>query len=352
VIAMTVSVANLMIKDRGGLSETGAQVLAFIDGGSEWLAWAGQDKSSTYSFPDETTLVAQIQQGLHASPVTLLSGLAIQISPIKLMAFTIGDLRVLAKANAVTGDAAIQAQLHAILSAHGVLTQSDLAAAPAFLTNLGVASSALFQCLDLNATIALFELIGPQAQGNEAILADAAAFALQQSCTPEEFSDYYRAYMALTAKLNNASSSTDQRHQQALTAVQTLQPLIYSALDCPEVSGLVSPEQVTLAVNDWLRRGNRVGFSRVSEGVCRIIDSTTFTTETGTEAQQMANIYMTSAQTFLSANSPHACRISQDGRSGLLPIQSGNLYAELQLGTDDCITLRQFRRISPSVANS
>ena len=344
---MTVSVANRPIQDGGSLSAIGALVLSFIDGGLEWLHWATNDTSSNYDFPDETALVDQVQQGLHNSPVALLPNLQLLISPIKLMTFSIGDLRTVAKAESGDQNPATVARLNSILSAHGVLRQADIAAMPDFLGKLGVASAPVFQSLGLNDMIALSELIAlPQPQdGDPDIQSDAARFALQQARTPQEFCDYYRAYMALTAKLKTAGTAAQQRLAQATAAVQTLQPLMFGALGGPQVDGLVAPVEVAAVVGDWLRQGRRLGFSRPSEGVCRIIDSTAFTDETGAAAQQMLDHYLADARSFLSANDPKTGRISQDGRSRVLLAQSGNLYAELRLNPGGRITLRQFRRI-------
>ena len=348
---MTVSVANKLIQDGGSLSALARVVLSFIDGGVEWLHWATNDTSSNYNFPDETTLVDQVQQGLHNSPLSLLPNLHLLISPVKLMTFSLGDLRTLAKAESGDQDPATVARLNSILSAHGVLTQADLAAVRSFLTNLGIAAAPVFQSLGLNDMIALSELITlPQPQGGDPeIQSDAARFALQQARTPEEFYDYYRAYMALKTKLKTAGTPPQQHPAQATAAVQTLLPLMFGALGGPQVDGLVPPAAVAAAVSDWLRQGRRLGFSRLSQGVCRIIDSTTFTDETGAAAQQILDQYLANAQSFLSANDPKTGRISQDGQSCVLPAQSGNLYAELQLSPDGCITLRQFRRIPPPV---
>jgi hypothetical protein len=342
---MTVSVANKPIQDRGSLSTLGALVLSFIDGGVQWLAWAANDTAFNYNFPDETTFVAKVQQGLHNSPLSLLPNLKLLISPIKLMTFSIDDLRILAKAESGDQDPATLARLNSILSAHGVLRQADLAAMPDFLGKLGVASAPVFQSLGLNDLIALSELITlPQPQdGDPDIQSDAASFALQQARTPEEFGDYYRAYMAL----KTAGTPPQQGPAQATAAVQTLLPLMFAALDGPQVDGLVAPAEVKAAVSDWLRQGRRLGFSRLSEGVCRIIDSTAFTDETGAAAQHILDHYLADAQSFLSANNPKTGRISQDGQSCVLPAQSGNLYAELQLNPGGHITLRQFRRIPP-----
>ncbi|WP_044559712.1 hypothetical protein [Azospirillum sp. B4] len=349
---MTVSIANKLIQGRGGLSDVAALALAFIDGGVEWLAWATGGATAPYNFPDETTMLSQVQQGLHASPLAFLPVLGLMVSPVKLMTFSLADLRAVAAIEGGATDAATAARGRAILQAHGLLTQADLATVPAFLSQLGVATAPLFQGLGLNDLIALADLPAvatPDDGGPDAPTSAqaAAGFALDQARTAEEFGDYYRAYLALAAKMKAAGNPPAQWRDQAQAAVQTLAPLMFGALDCPQVPGLVSPGEVARAVGLWLRQGGRIGFSRLSEGVCRVIDSTTYTNETGSAAQQTLNLYLTNAQSFLAANYPQTGRISQDGRSCVLPAQSGNLYAELLLGPGGGITLRQFRRMSP-----
>jgi hypothetical protein len=342
---MTVSVANKLIDGPGGPSELGALVLGFIDGGTEWLKWAAGAASASYDFPDETAMLAQVQQKLHGSSATLLPTLGLMVSPVKLMTLNPTELRAMAQAEA--GDAATG--INSILSAHGLMTQSDLDAVPAFLASLGIGDAALFQCLGLNDMINLGGLTAPPqpGAGEPELQRDAARFALQQARTPEQFADYYRAYLALKAKLNAGESTPGQDEAQASAAVQTLQPSVLTALDGPRVDGLVPPSEVAAAVSAWLRQGRRIGFSRLSEGIRQIIDNTTFTTETGAAAQQAVDLYLANAQSFLSANPATTGQISQDGRSRVFPVQSGNLFAELTQNPDGGITLRQFRRIPP-----
>ena len=345
---MTVSVANRLIDGHHGLSGLGALVLGFIDGGTEWLKWAAGAASASYDFPDETAMLAQVQQMLHGSSATLLPTLRLMVSPVKLTTLSVVELRAMAQAEG--GDA--ETRINSILSAHGLMTQPDLDAVPAFLASLGVGDAALFQCLGLNDTIDLAGLTAPPPPraGEPEFQRDAARFALQEARTPEEFADYYRAYLALKAKLNAGQSLPEQDEARARAAVQTLRPTIFTALDCPQVDGLVPPFEVAAAVSAWLRQGRRLGFSRLSEGIRQIVDNTTFTTETGAAAQQILDLYLASAQSFLSANPPTTGRISQDGRSCVFPVQSGNLSAVLKLNPDGGITLQQFRRIPPSAA--
>jgi hypothetical protein len=342
---MTVSVANKLIEGPHGLSELGALVLAFIDGGTQWLKWAAGAASASYDFPNETAMLAQVQQKLHGSSATLLPSLRLIVSPVKLLTLSVAELRAMAKAEG--GDAA--SGINSILSAHGLMTQPDLDGVPAFLASLGVGDAALFQCLGLHDMIDLVGLAAPPqpGAGEPELQRDAASFALQQARTPEEFADYYRAYLALKAKLDAGGSTPEQDEARASAAVQTLQPPILTVLDSPRVDGLVPPAEVAAAVRAWLRQGRRIGFSRLSEGIRQVIDNTTFTTETGAAAQQVVDLYLANAQSFLSANSPATGQVSQDGRSCMFPVQSGNLSAELMLNPDGGITLRQFRRIPP-----
>ena len=350
---MTVSIAHKPIQGRGGLSDLGALTLAFIDGGVEWLNWAVGDHTAGYPFADETSLIRNVQYGLHASPVTWLPRLDLLVSPVKLLTFSLSDLRTVAKVEGGSDDPVTLQQVQAILRAHDVLTRADLAAVAPFLAALGVAGSPLFQSLGLDDLAALWQLITlPQPQdGDPDITADAAAFAVAQARTPQEFADYYRVYLAQVGRMKAAAASAEDRLQIATTAVQTLLPLMFGALDCPQVGDMVSPAEVATVVAEWLRQGRRVGFSRLSEGVYRVIDSTTFTTEQGAAARQVVNQYLANAQSFLAAHPAQTGRMSQDGRSCTLPIETGSLYAELLLGPSGGVTLQQFRRQRPAPSN-
>lgn len=347
---MTLTVARKLIRGRGDLPQLAALALTLIDGGPQWLSWAATDPTAAYAFADETEMLKLVQQGLHQSPLALLPNLKLLVSPMKLMTLSVADLSTLAKAENGGIDPVTMQQLRTVLSVHQLSSQDELAAVDPFLASLEVADAAPLQCLGLDDRKTLLELMKlPQLAapaGAQADVTDAAAFAADLARTPKEFADYFRVYLAQTAKLKVTGQSADQRRQVAEMAVQTLLPLMFSALDCPQVGGIVAPSKVADAVTDWLRKGRRIGFSRVSEGVCRIVDSTTFTTETGSAAQQVVNLYLANSMSFLATNGPRAGRMSQDGGSCLFPIQSGNLYAELRLEETGGITLRQFRRLT------
>lgn len=69
---MTIFVGNKLIEKISSLSELTCQTLAYIDGGNQWLSWAIQNPMVNYKFSDESSLLGEVQVGLHGSPMTLL----------------------------------------------------------------------------------------------------------------------------------------------------------------------------------------------------------------------------------------------------------------------------------------
>jgi hypothetical protein len=343
---MTISVAGRPIPQAASLSELCRLVLAFIDGGQEWLAWALATPTARYDFADETTLVAQVQQGLHASPLALLPVLTLLVSPVKLMTLGLADLRALAKAESGDTSTVVAAQMQRVLADHRLLPQADLAAVDSWLAGLGVDHAPLFQAMGLAERVALCELMrgpnDPDAAPADVLDQEAAAFAIQQARTPLECVDYVRFYQALAAQPGASAQTPEARANQATQTMQGLLPLFFGALDCPQLSGLPSPGEVSQTVSGWLTSGRRVGFSRLSEGLQQFVRHTSYHNETGDAAQRLVELYIGSAQSFLAAARPRLSRMGQDGSTCTYTLEAGNQQAELQLGANGVISLRSY----------
>lgn len=342
---MTISVAGSLIQDPNDLSPLGRLALAFVDGGLQWLEWAITHPSARYDFADETTLVGAVQQGIHASPFALLPQLGIIVSPIKLMTLGLPDLRVVAKAEEGDDSEIVAAQLRRILGANRILTQADLAAGVTQLGQWGVAGAPVFQVMGFHDREALCELLhfsaGPDAS-TPAMQQEAASFAVEQARTPREFADYYKLYLGLTAKQAAPATTPDQRNTFVANALQALLPLLFKALDCPEVNGLPSPDQVAAAVNDWLAQGKRLGFARLSEGAQQLVEGSAYQGETGDAAARLVHLYLDTAQAFLASTQPQRALMGQDGATCRFSLQSGDQQGELELGSAGIISLRRF----------
>jgi hypothetical protein len=341
------------------LSDLARLALAFVDGGLEWLSWAAGGMGVRYDFPDETTLLSQIQLGLHGSPMALLPRLGLMVSPVKLMSLG-GDLPVLAKAEGGDANALLNTQVRRVFDNHQLLSQADLMAPQAWLTDLGVAQAPVLQGSEFQDRVALVRLMRDPllaaSAGSDAdtLAKEAAAFAVQQSRTPQEFCDYFRFYLALAARPAAATLGPGQRSDAAIQAMRTLLPLFFGALDCPQVTGLPSPDEVARAVRAWLSSGKPVGFSRLSEGLVQMALNTRFQNETGSAARQLVEGYLNAAQTLLGATQPRDALLGQDGNCAVFLLESGEQHMELQLSTNGVISLRDFglaRRLAAALVS-
>ena len=347
---MTVTVASRLVQNPAALSELGRLALAFIDGGPEWLAWAIATPTAQYSFADESTLLAQVQQGLHSSRFAFLPTLQAMISPVKLLTLGMADLRTLGQAEAGDTSAPIEAQIKRIFTNHHLLTSSDFAQGTAFLQTLGVNQAALFQFMTFEDQVALYQ-VAAQPNGQTAIPeTEAAQFAVSQARTVLEFVDYYQFYLRYCSRLPTATTAA-QRGTQASSALMVLLPLLFGALDAPQVPGLVSPAEVANAVTVWVRNGRQIGFSRLSEGTAQIAQNTVFLSETGDAARALVQSYIAGAQALIVAQPVKQGMLGQDGASCLFPIRSGDQQATLLLGPTGLITLRSYG-LQPTTASA
>lgn len=352
---MTVSIAGTPIQQVGSLSTLGRLALAFVDGGLDWLGWALADSGARYEFADETAMLSDVQHGLHASPFVWLPQLGLRVSPVKLMTLGLPDLRSLAQAESGDTSAVTAAQLRRILDDHHLVTQADLAAVPAFLKQLGVADSPLLQVLAFEDCLALHALVAQSAPdigdgsgpspGDHAVAQDlslqkeAAAFGLQQAHTPLEFCDYYRVYLDRSERAASLSATPEARADEASTAVRALLPLLFGALDCPQVQGLPSPATVGAAVQDWLRRGRRLGFGRLSQGVQVLVRHSDYDGETGPAAQSVVRRYLDAAQAFVGTVKPMRGMLGQDGASSSFRHEDGPQKLALNLAASGVVSL-------------
>lgn len=339
---MSLTIAGRVVPQRNSLSQLCHLTLSFIAGGVRWLDWTIDNPTVRHEFPDETELVVQVQQQLHASRLTLLPRLQLMISPIKLMTLGLADLRTVAKAETGNGDAVIDAMVSHVLASHGLVTRDALAAGVSFLVELGVASAPLFQAPDLSDSLAIHELMRmPQQQGESqpSLKEEAASFAMSQASTPREFCDYYLMYLDLAATL--PAFSPEERCRRALNVVETLSPLVLCALDHPHLNGLAGPGEVMSAVREWRARGKLVGFDCLSRAVQQVVRHSPFREETGAEAGHVVRRYLDEAQAFLATNRFCAARMGQDATC-FFYVESDTEYAALQLESSGVLSLREF----------
>lgn len=344
---MTVIVANKLIERRSSLSDITIQSLAFIDGGTQWLAWAMLNPMTNYRVVDEASLLAEVQLGLHGSPLTLLPQVGLWVSPVKLMSLSPGDLRTLGLVE--TGDTSpnVLQQMQRILQANQLFTAAQLRGANDFLQQLGVQNAPVFQVLDFYDRVALLDLaalsLGQDATEPDQLRHEAAVFAVEQARTVPEFCDYFHIYVAHAERMDALNGNAAMRDQLVNQAVQTLLPLAFGALDCPQLAKrLMSPDEVEHSLHNLLARGYKIGFSRLSQVVLQIVTQTVFTAESGTDAARLFDLYLAAAKSFLSVNRLQSGRLGQDGASLTFPMHSDDQQALLHVSASGVLSLRAF----------
>lgn len=349
---MTVSVASRPIHRRSGLSESGRIVLDWIDRGPEWLDWAIDDPHARYHFEDESALVAGIQCGLHASPYLLLPTLGLMAGPAKLMTLTPAQLRTLKSAEGGDTRVAVANGCAEICtSANRLVTFSQLDSGTRFLQDLGVGAAPLFQVMDLEDRLAIYDLFLEESKvepSSSEPQQEAAAFAVDHARTAQEFGDYYLAYRQYDAAAAKRADTAAQRTAQIDGAIEALLAPLFHALDCPRVDGPIAPWEVAAAIEEWLAMGRRLGFSRLSQGVQQVIAHTDFAARNVAEAPLIVATYLAGAQALLLTADLDGGAVGQDGASRTFTVRSSAEEAEIALGPDGIITLSAFFRTAPT----
>jgi hypothetical protein len=340
---MTVSVASRQINSLTGISELGRLVLSFVDGGLEWLNWAIADPRARYHFEDESALVAGVQAGLHASPFLLLPVSTVLVSPVKLMTIGQADLLTLQLVERGNTSPTVTTRATQILTTQGIVTQAQLAGGMALLNQWKLTGKPLFQCMGFADQLAMFGLLNdPGETGLDDYQQEAANFAVVQATTPVEFCDYFRAYLQQIAHVATLKETPDQRQALVQDALDTLLPLMFDALDCPRVEGLVAPWEVAEAIDEWLMMGRQLGFSRVSLAVQQVIANTGFRQQTGADAALIVNVYLAGAQALLKSAELGPGQLGQDGATCVFQVAAKGGTAIVNLGADGIITLASY----------
>lgn len=350
---MSLILAGRLIQSPEDISEVARLALHLVDGGTHWVRWAIAEPGPRYEFADESLMAGAVQQGLHGDRLTLLRRLQLVISPLKLMTLGLSDLRILVRAEDGETGPKFDAQLENVLDAHGIRTQVELQKAEAFLEELGVGGGPgvqpdpLFQVLTLSDKLAFYDLLCAPDEPDTSDLTlqkEAAAWAVVEARTPQEFIDYLQVYLALAAKFGTKADTPAKRHAHAERALHALLPPLLGAIDCPEVPGLVAPEEVAEALKTWASWGRPLGFSRISAGVREVVLHTKYRAETGAEAREYVALYVAAAQSMLAAAPLRWGIMAQDGATCRYPVHSGDHEGEVVLSATGVISLAWFRR--------
>lgn len=351
---MTISIGQRIITEAGQLSRQAAQCLALIDGGTQWLDWAVKSGSCHFGASDETELAQSVQVGLHGTPFCLLQNARALIGPAKLMSLSQEDLAVLfnAEAQDAAMDLPLTDQVSAALSRNNIISAQDLASLRAWLQQIGVSDSPLFQFMGVMDAACLVRLmrtslttttdsIKTPPRANQSLLA-AAAYSIAQARTPLEFADYLQFYQALDSQGKAAQAKDIQ-----LSVLEQ----VHGLLDGPQMDKLPSPGSLPGILQDWFSRNRRLGFPRASLAPLRMVQRESYTGTTPDEAKAALWRFITSARVMLcSSNLAVQSTLEQDGSSCSYQLSLGKQMATLYVDDRGVISLDDYQSGTASPA--
>lgn len=262
---MVLSLRGRTVQTPEAFSERCRLVLSLIPSAPEWLAWAIRDSNAHFAFADEEGLLGAVPD-LHDSALILLPALGLQVCSAKLVTLEIDALKALVAAEQTGGEEAL-AKARAVLVEHGLLTQADLAAGPAFLATLGVGDAPVFQIMDYPAHVAVLALADVLSGVDAELAREAAAFALTVSSTPAEFADHVEIYVALAGE----GEAPAARAARIAGVVRALKGKVFGYLSTLLINEAHIAGIVRQAISQLLTRGLFLGFTRLSLAVREVV---------------------------------------------------------------------------------
>lgn len=347
---MTVSVSGRPIQRAAQLSDRARVVLALIDGGLPWLSWACASAVDRHDFPDESTLLAEVQKGLHSASLAFFPRIALSVSPLKLMSLESDTLRLLARMESGDDSELHAAQLRLALQANQLLTNDQLASTDGFLQLRGVAQASLFKLQDLNDRLALFTLMSSRSDEAAAppLQAEAAAFAVRQARTVAQFCDYYQFFLLLAGTGTAPDAGPAERAHMAETALSHLLPVTFGRLGGLQLSA--SPLQsrdLISAISQWQTSGRSVGFPNVSQAALQMVAHGGYRgEESAAGIVHMVDNYVGRANALLLTGRMTAQSVGQDGASLLYTFEDETYQAQLEVSPERMVCLRGFVRLA------
>lgn len=319
---MTLTVAGRLLLPPRTLAESTQLTLARIDGGTQWCEWASRSSDQRYDFADERSLLDGVQQGLHGTSMLWLPRIGLQVGPAKLLTLAVDELALIQRAESGDDSAALARQVQDVLAAHDLVTNTELASADAFLAELGVATAPLLQVLGFDERMAIWRLAtaNPQPAARGVSRREAADFALARARSALEFCDYYRCYLQSAANGRNAAA----RRQATTDTLDTLLPALFDALDGPRLEGSPGPNELPLALRNYLATGRAIGFPRLSLAAQQIAGQIPGLGGNPDRLRRSVASVLQAAQALLRSHPLHLERIGQDGTSLQLLAQDGD----------------------------
>jgi len=339
------------IHDYDSLSKEAKIVLGFIPGGIQWVADVSRAQTTNYVFVSEAEFLSAVLDGLHNTSLLYVYGVELLVDPEKLLSIGYKQLHKLsAYIDKGEFDQANEVLLESLLLSNPILFRE----VNKFLKYCGVSSNGLFQIMGLSDAIALFSLSKTDLVKTlkpKVILKDAASFALLSAQTAKEFCQIFSFYLTVVNKLGLNSCDENIRLDKASQVQLSLTSFANEMLNCPQISGSTSDEDINQAISTWLDFGNEFGFASLPAAIEQIALNIPLNDLYETTLTREISNYQSSISRYMRNRSVGRPTLSQDGKElhyrvdveeSLAPAKKPAPRVQFSLNTHGCLVLDEF----------
>lgn len=326
--------------------------------GADWLRWALLPTSPSFTADNEAGLITQIQCGLHGSPVALFPSNGLRLAPALLLGLPDPDFGHIV--GSLLSGGLTQASLVA-LARQRFRTEADFARLPDAFTALGIAGQPVTKPANLADQVLLYEAF--VASRDLAASPDAPSIAAAQfaAAVTQSASSFIAAFaFGRAVAQQSATDQSDALYAKLAGLWRSLAGLTFQYLQCPVVASGADNMTVLRTLDAFLRQSPVLGFHTIGEAIanCGARSGISLADPTlNPAAAAQIEAYMQSAARALrlalqpgTSGSTVETVLCQDGVSRWYSVNTPGGSAELQLGADGCLTLREFTPLSPAVA--
>jgi len=343
-----ITLAGQTVRAIDSLSQSAVTVLGFIKNGNEWFDWALKQGDQHYSFVNESQLIEGIQYGLHGNNLLFIPKPGLIVNPSRLLELSADDIKLLSNEITPQGDNTV-ADLNTskMLANNQLRVKSDLDVGTEFLEQVKVAQSTIFQAMSLNDLIMLFDMVNEASSSvslNTASQKEAAAYAVANAQSADEFIDLYEFYITLLGRLNNSPGNATKRSLLADQYLSEIGETLYGVTDAPIIGQGLQATELRSRIQNWVDSGKRVGFRSLTHGACQVMKETTIGKPgVSLNVNDAVADYLDAAQSFIKSNVATTVGLSQDGLMTDYKISNTSGSAALNINYMGILTLAEYQ---------
>lgn len=302
-------------------------VLSMIAGGTEWLAWAINDKATPpVNAENEDSLLSMIQLGLHCNDYILFNSFRSSLS--KIITMSDADVAQLAYSRKTVYDNT--ENLRIVLQKNHIKSYSNINEAIGFIANMAFWRYDLFQVPSFSDMLALTGFAERQDVSGDTVKEKkmrAYTFAQKYAATIPDFIHLSEFYEYVTEQQLPGNLTPQVQDVQAEGIYLQLLPAAYYLLFTPNAGISNNEKELREKVPELARENRFIGYDTTSSAVLNLARNINFENWREKDQQPQIDSYLTAVNNLVSFTPASEYYLSQDGKIATLRFEKSNSMA-------------------------